>query len=110
MSKTPAHIILIYPQHYEIKEKEYILFFEAKKKYYLSLQTRNAQSFSETDSEYVDKMSVKDTSFVNYLDKHITHTLEFTTQDKCLNLITVWPRAPSATTSSGRASSPRTTF
>ena len=85
--KNPGTSIVITPQHYETKEKEYILFFEAKKKYYLLLHPENAASFSESDSDYVDKMSVKDSLFVHYLNKHLTHTLEFTIQDKCGSLI-----------------------
>ena len=85
--ENPGTSIVITPQHYETKEKEYILFFEAKKKYYLLLHPENAASFSESDSDYVDKMSVKDSLFVHYLNKHLTHTLEFTIQDKCGSLI-----------------------
>jgi len=88
LSKNPLASITVSPQQYEIKEKEYILFFEAKKKYYLSLHPGISHSFSESDSEYVDKMSVKDTFFVKYLNKHLTHTLVFTIQDKCSNIIT----------------------
>jgi hypothetical protein len=87
LSENPGASIVIQPEQYSIKEKEYILFFEAKKKYYLSLNPGKAQLLSEDDSEYVNKMSVKDPLFIHYLDKHLTHTLVFTIQDKCSNLI-----------------------
>jgi hypothetical protein len=87
LAENPAASIVISPQLYILKEKEYILFFEAKKKYYLSLQKENLQQLNEEDSEYVDKMSVKDSSFVHYLNKHLTHALAFTIQDKCSNII-----------------------
>jgi len=87
MANNPTTSIVISPQQYTIKEKEYILFFEAKKKYYLSRHPEKAESFDKDDSEYVDKMSIKDSSFVRYLNQHLTHSLVFTIQDKCSNLI-----------------------
>ncbi|HTB30945.1 MAG TPA: DUF748 domain-containing protein [Bacteroidia bacterium] len=85
LTENPGASIIISPQLYTIKEKEYILFFEAKKKYYLS-QKANKQ-WLEADSIYVDKMSVKDSLFVHYLNKHLTHSLVFTIQDKCSEII-----------------------
>lgn len=85
LAKNPDASIVISPQLYSLKEKEYILFFEAKKKYYLSQKANN--HWLVTDSLYVDKMSVKDSSFVHYLNKHLTHDLVFTIQDKCSNII-----------------------
>jgi hypothetical protein len=87
LTENPDASIVVSPQQYSTKEKEYILFFEAKKKYYLSLNPGKAKEFSESDSEYVDKMSVKDSLFVHYLNKHLTHTLVFTIQDKCSNIV-----------------------
>jgi hypothetical protein len=87
LAENPDASIVITPEQYAVKEKEYILFFEAKKKYYLALNPDQANKFSEKDSEYIDKMSVKDSSFVHYLNKHLTHALVFTIQDKCSNVI-----------------------
>ena len=81
--KNPDASITIHPQHYELKEKEYILFYEAKKKYFLKINNKTSQSFSEEDSVNVDKISVKNAVFVNYLNKHIKDSLLFTIQDKC---------------------------
>jgi hypothetical protein len=81
--KNPHASIAVYPQQYTIKEKEYILFFEAKKKYYLLTNNKNAQSFSEADSEKVDKMSVKDSLFVLYLNKQTNGLMLYTIQEKC---------------------------
>jgi len=80
--KTPDASVAVYPQQYEQKEKEYILFFEAKKKYFLVINNKNTR-LSEADSGTVDKMSVKDSLFVDYLDKHIEDTMLFTIQEKC---------------------------
>jgi len=84
--------ISVYPSMYTAKEKEYILFFEAKKKYYLSLSRDRAKSdkekiFTEEDSIKVDKMSVKDSSFIQYLNRTVRDSMMFTIQEKCRTLI-----------------------
>lgn len=81
--KNPDAFIKVYPELYSIKEKEYILFFEAKKKYYLATYNKNAYSFTEKDSEQVNKMSVKDSLFVHYLHQKVNDTMIFTIQEKC---------------------------
>jgi hypothetical protein len=81
--KNPDASIAVYPIEYAEKEKEYIGFFEAKKKYFLRSEDNKAHFFSEYDSIMVDKMSVKDSLFVHYLNKHNDDTLLFTIQDKC---------------------------
>jgi hypothetical protein len=87
LEENPTSSITISPQEYDAKEKEYILFFEAKKKYYISLNQGNPKLLSISDSEYIDKMSIRDTLFIRYLNKHLTHSLEFTIQDKCNSLV-----------------------
>jgi hypothetical protein len=77
----------VYPQQYAIKEKEAILFFEAKKKFFLAIHNKNAGSFSAEDSGTVDKLSIKDSLFVHYLKKQIKIPLLFTIQEKCAQLI-----------------------
>lgn len=81
-----AHIS-IYPKFYETKEREYILFYEAKKKYYLLTNNKSEKSFSEEDEERVNKMSVKDSLFVQYLNKNVNDPLIFTIQGKCAILL-----------------------
>jgi hypothetical protein len=85
--KNPESFITVSPQEYSIKEKEYILFFEAKKKYYLVTNNKNSLSFNEEDSLKVDKMSVKDSLFTHYLEKQINDSLVFTIQGKCAMVI-----------------------
>jgi len=85
--KNPEAYITVYPQQYSIKEKEHILFFKAKKKFFLVTNNKNAQSFNEEDSIKVEEMSVKDSLFVHYLNKHINDSLEFTIQGKCTRII-----------------------
>ncbi len=81
--KNPEAFIDVYPQQYSIKEKEYILFFEAKKKYFLLIHKRNEQLFNAEDLEQVEEMSVKDPMFVSYLNNEIKDSMLFTIQDKC---------------------------
>jgi hypothetical protein len=85
--KNPDASITITPQVYTLKEKEYILLSEAKKKYYLLLHHIKADAFTSADSEKVIKMSVKDTLFIKYLRKLVNDSLVFTIQEKCSRII-----------------------
>jgi hypothetical protein len=87
LKDNPEALIMVYPRLYALKEKEYILFFEAKKMYYLKTHSQNALSFREADSLTVDKMSIKDSLFVLYLNQHIKDSMVFTVQEKCSRLI-----------------------
>ncbi|MGZ3883717.1 MAG: DUF748 domain-containing protein [Bacteroidia bacterium] len=87
LKDNPAASIVVSPVEYAEKEKEYITFFEAKKKYYLRSHQKSSAQFSEEDSANVEKMSVKDSMFVHYLDKRINTKMMFTTQEKCAAFI-----------------------
>jgi hypothetical protein len=87
LSKNPDENIVVHPQWHSTREKEYILFFESKKKYFLSTNNKKANSFTEQDSLQVDKMSVKDPLFVNYLNQQINDSMLFTVHEKCSRLI-----------------------
>jgi hypothetical protein len=84
---NPEASIAVYPIPYAEKEMEYIQFFEAKKKYFLLSEGNNTGILSEHDSLKVDETSVKDSLFVAYLNKHVSHTLLFTIQEKCNNFV-----------------------
>lgn len=71
---------------YTEKEKEYIAFFEAKKRFYLSATGKHTDILSADDTIAIDRISVKDSLFVRYLDKKTGQGL-FTVQDKCLKLV-----------------------
>ena len=77
----------VYPQQFAQKEKEYLLFFEAKKKYFLLIHHENAGDFTEDDADAVDEMSVKDSLFVHYLNKLNRDTMLFTIQEKCRKFV-----------------------
>lgn len=84
----PKSQLTVSPKYFEDLEKESILFFEAKKKYYAAAHNLKLSGLSEEDSLAIDMMSIKDSSFVHYLDKHANPSgLEYTVQGKCRNLI-----------------------
>jgi len=87
LNDNPDASISVYPNEYEEKEKEYIRFFEAKKKYFLSSTKSTDLLLSEDDSLLIDKMSVKDPVFVKYLNKQLNDTMLYTIQEKCSNFI-----------------------
>ena len=87
LDKNPEASITVNPQRYELKEKEYILFYEAKKKYYMQCSGKNIGSYNEDDSLIVEKMSIKDSLFIDYLNKKVHNSMLFTVQDKCIKLI-----------------------
>lgn len=72
---------------YTDKEKEYIAFFEAKKRYYLSYTQKNTDILSAGDTATIDRISVKDSSFIEYLDKKLKANDLYTVQDKCIKLV-----------------------
>jgi hypothetical protein len=84
LKKNSATTITVYSNEYEGKEKEQILFFEAKKKYFLSRHNKR-DAFTKEDSATVNRMSIKDAAFMHLLKKGrgAGDTLMFTIQDKC---------------------------
>lgn len=92
LQDNPEAIIEVTPQYYEEKEKEYILFFEAKKKYYamqnnLKLSENDPLKLDKKDSIKIDKMSIKDSLFIAFLDSQIKDSMLFTVQGKCLRIV-----------------------
>lgn len=83
----PDATITIIPQQFTAKEREYILFYEAKKKYILATNHKNEDAFNKQDLENVNKMSVKDVQFIRYLNNHTADSMLFTVQDKCARLL-----------------------
>jgi len=79
--------INIHGQQYAEKEKEAILFFEAKKKYFLSHDGKKGNVLTEKDSLDIEKMSIKDSSFIRYLNHKIKDSMIFTVQEKCYHLV-----------------------
>ncbi|PBQ31134.1 hypothetical protein CNR22_04930 [Sphingobacteriaceae bacterium] len=85
--EDPKVVLHIKQLVYAEKEKEYILLFEAKKRYYLHKYNRKANQLSEDENEEIEKMSIKDSLFVAYLKHKTKDPMLFTVQAKCLALI-----------------------
>lgn len=79
----PEASLLVTPFQYPTKEKEHILFYEAKKKFFL----HTSSNFTEEDSVFIVKMSIRDSSFQHYLNKHHAGDLVFTLQEKCAHFV-----------------------
>ena len=87
LKDNPEATLTIYPIEYTTMEKEYGLFFATKKKYFLITHRKDAKDFSEQDSLEVSKMSVKDPALVKHISKHLSDTVMFTLQEKCINFV-----------------------
>jgi Domain of Unknown Function (DUF748) len=83
----PAASLVVHPMEFEVKEKEHILFYESKKKYYLITHHKQARDFTEKDSLTVCEMSAKDHAFVKYIARNLSDTVMFTLQEKCVNFV-----------------------
>lgn len=83
LEENPMAILKIFPHQYAAKEKEYLLFFETKKKYYMVIHNKKSHTLTESDLEEIDEISIKDSSFVRFLNAHINTRLAFSIQDKC---------------------------
>lgn len=80
--------IYVAPVEYTIKEKEHLLYYEAKKKYYLGANNKKYSEYTEDDSIAVEKMSVKDSMFIRTLDKAVEGSEGmFTVMQKCMGYI-----------------------
>jgi hypothetical protein len=87
LHKNPEATITVSPQQFSVKEKEYIMLYEAKKKYFMTTESKDEKYFSREDAEKVDNMSIKDEKFVKYLNRQTADSMLFTTQDKCNRLL-----------------------
>ncbi|HTH55189.1 MAG TPA: DUF748 domain-containing protein [Cyclobacteriaceae bacterium] len=89
LKKQPTSSIIAYFKEYELKEKEQILFFEAKKKYFLLKHGKKWHPLSEKDSLAVERMSIKEPSFMHSLKRGsgASDTVLFSIQDKSWNYV-----------------------
>jgi len=82
LKENPDAKIMVEPQHYAIKEREHTLFYEAKKAYFLLNNETTAKTFDEKDMETVNRMSMKDSLFVQFLNRQVNDSILFTMEDK----------------------------
>ena len=83
LKKNPEENLNVYPFVYADKEKEYILFYEAKKRFYLLTHGMKAASYTEDDSEKVDKMSNKSPAVVKIMNRAVPDKMMPPIQQKC---------------------------
>jgi hypothetical protein len=83
LKKNPEATLGLYPDQYAEKEKEYIGFFEARKKYFLKSGKINALFLSKEDSMKVENLPVKDSLFVKFLNTQVHDSMLYTIQEKC---------------------------
>lgn len=87
LAETPEASIVVQPVQYEEKEKELIMFYEAKKKFYLARKNKKSSDMTAEDSTKIEEMSVKEGPFVAYLNKQVKDSMLFTVQKKCYEWI-----------------------
>ncbi|HLP71601.1 MAG TPA: DUF748 domain-containing protein [Bacteroidales bacterium] len=80
--------IVVQPVFYEEKEKENILFFEAKKKYFVETGKKGATlPLSKDDSLKIGKMSTNDHSFKKFLNSKFNDPAMLTLQERCYRFV-----------------------
>ena len=84
---SPTAEITVSPQNFAAVEKEFILLFEAKKKYFLARQQTEGGSLSSDDSLEVLRLSIKDSAFMEYLARQVNDPLLFTVQHKAATIV-----------------------
>jgi hypothetical protein len=87
LAENPAARIYVSPMHFTTREREYLLLYEARKKYYLAANGKTAAAFDKKDSAAVLKMAIKDSLFVHYLNVQTHDSTLYTVQDKCARMI-----------------------
>ena len=83
LALNPDASINIQPKIYSAKEQEYILFFEAKKKYFLDIQHSKSKHLSKKDSVLVERMSIRNSAFMVFIDNYSRGAMAFSIQEKC---------------------------
>jgi len=82
LKDNPEAAIIVEPQHYAIKEREHTLYFESKKAYFLMREKKKAADLNEDDMETVNRMSMKDSLFMQFLDRQVNDPMLFTMEAK----------------------------
>lgn len=81
LKHNPEAIITVQPVMHMEMEKENILLFEARKKFYLI--KNNKSSITEKDSMKIEKMDLRDSVFMATIDSSFKNPLLYTIQEKC---------------------------
>jgi hypothetical protein len=87
LKDNPKASIVVHPMLYVLKEREYILFFETKKKYFLMNHKKSEKDFTQEDSIAVDQMSIKDAGLVKRVGRGLSDTVMFTMQERFMHFV-----------------------
>lgn len=87
LKENPEAKINVQSNSYAIKEKEHILLYEAKKKFFFAHHKAADEPYEEDDSVMVERLSIKDQGFVNYLNEQAKDTTLHTAQSKAARLV-----------------------
>lgn len=85
LKKNPEAVIIVQPVIHSAKEKENILLFEARKKFFLV--SNNKSSISEDDSMKIEKSDLRDSLFLAAIDSSARNPELLTIQEKCYRYI-----------------------
>jgi hypothetical protein len=86
LKDNPEARIVVQPVFYEEKEKENLLLFEAKKKFFLE-KHKDMTSLSKKDSMEVEKLTFKDHALRKFLDGSLKKPELLTLQEKCYRVV-----------------------
>ncbi|MES2681405.1 MAG: DUF748 domain-containing protein [Bacteroidota bacterium] len=86
LQDNPGEHINIQPEFYAEREKEYILFYEAKKVFYCAINKKNVNTVNGSDSTAIEKIPVKDSAFIHFLNKKAGKEFH-TVQEKCAVIV-----------------------
>ena len=87
LEQNPEATIHVSPRVYEEKEKEHILLYEAKKKYFMAVNEITETEYTMEDSIKVERMAIKDSGFIRFLNKHKGNKALYTVQDKSIAIV-----------------------
>ncbi len=87
LKDNPEANIVVQPYFHEEKERENLLLFEAKKRYFFQSQNKEVVPLSKDDSMKVEKLNSKDKTFIRYLNDVVKNPELLTLQEKCYRFI-----------------------
>jgi hypothetical protein len=87
LEENPEASLVVQPIMHAEKEKENLLLFEAKKKYFIESGRIEGPKLKDKDSMEIDNMSTREKEFIRYLDKSLKNPELLTIQEKCARFI-----------------------
>lgn len=83
LKENKDYKIVLTSMPHEEKEKEYIMMFQAKKRFLKHKGIIGGDVMSEDDSTLVDELSIKDSTFCKYIKDRVQDPLVFTVHERC---------------------------